>query len=74
MAEIKRKKISFDGITTVWQLYINCERCGAEYAAGNVYVARYCPACAEIVKREQIRLRVKKCREKKRLRENGYDA
>lgn len=42
-----------------------CVRHGRPYQNGNVFVSSYCPECAEDVRREKTRERVRKFRRKK---------
>jgi len=71
--ELIKRRIAFDGVCSTYQLVSTCEKCGIEFVSGNPFVTLYCLECAKVVNREQTRLRVKKWREHKRLKENGYD-
>lgn len=47
-----------------WLAVDTCKRCGQEFNSGNVAASKYCAACAEIVRRERTRERVRRFREK----------
>lgn len=44
--------------------YKICSRCEKEFSNGNTFASLYCPACAEEIKKEKTRERVRKHREK----------
>lgn len=65
-SKINNNLIEKEGQRAYYQLTITCTKCGKEYASGNVFKAEYCEECAEIVKRERTRERVRQYRQRKK--------
>lgn len=68
---IKKELIKKEGLTSFYQLTGTCTRCGESYSSGNIFAASYCLECAEIVKKEKTRERVRRFRKKKQAEETG---
>ena len=53
------------GIT--YKIAVNvCERCNVEYRSDSPSASKYCPSCAEIIRKEQNRERVRRFRAKQK--------
>lgn len=71
--EYFKRVVKKDNLRVTYEIISICQECGAEFRSGCPKRALWCKECGEKVRKEQARLRAQSFRERKRIKEEGWD-